>query len=115
MEHGEDDTNCIDYLKLFITFYPDVIPLVFIQIIQNLFKDSTSFLKLLSIGWIGHVIPSQPMGFKPSPLFQVRCLNMASAIFGSMEEDKLHSLLGKESFGKMISFSCAIMWELEDV
>eukprot|EP00057_Strongylocentrotus_purpuratus_P026403 XP_011680877.1 PREDICTED: HEAT repeat-containing protein 1 [Strongylocentrotus purpuratus] len=68
------------------------------SVIKNLFKDSTSFLKLLSIGWIGHVTPSQPMGFKPSPLFQVRCLNMASAIFGSMEEDELHSLLGKESF-----------------
>ncbi|XP_063963180.1 HEAT repeat-containing protein 1-like [Lytechinus pictus] len=75
------------------------------SVIKNLFSDSTNFLKLLSIGWIGHVIPSQPMGFKPSPLFQVRCLGMGAAIFDSMEQNELNSLLGRESF----VLSCLLM------
>ena len=59
------------------------------------------FLKLTSIGWIGHVNSSQPIGFKLSPVFQVRCLNMAAVMIGSMDKDSVCAIVDKDCTGEI--------------
>ncbi|XP_071483190.1 HEAT repeat-containing protein 1-like [Diadema antillarum] len=66
-------------------------------IMKHHFPNLPHFVNLLQVGWMGHVTSPRAVGFVPTPMFQVRCLNMGAVLHQSLPQDAVLKLLEKES------------------